>query len=153
MPFAGIICRLTPMLMIDWKPNTTYQPRHRVAGEVVMLLQRACQSAQHDEGEQLHDQADTGDGRIPRRPPRKTKSAWLSGMSASMIDPHPVRHPSHLPLIKASRPMLDLERIALAGEEAVDAAGEMREDRVGAERLAATQTAEAMRSRTTTCRP
>ena len=51
MPLAGISCRLTPMLMIDWKPNTDDQAGDRIAGEIVLLLQRGVQAAQHDEGE------------------------------------------------------------------------------------------------------
>ena len=72
--------------------------------------------------------------RMPNSSPatEKTKSAWLSGMMRLTM-PSPGPTPNQPPLMIASRRHVDLERIALAGQEAVDAAGDVREDVVGAE--------------------
>ena len=71
----------------------------------------------------------------------KTKSAWLSGMTRLTV-PSPGPTPNQPPWTSASRAHVDLERIALAGQEAVDAAGDVREDRVGGERAADARSAQ-----------
>ena len=65
----------------------------------------------------------------------KTKSVWLSGMMRLTVpSPGPDAEPAAVHDRLAAH--VDLERVALAGQEAVDAAGDMREDRVGGERAA-----------------
>ena len=65
----------------------------------------------------------------------KTKSAWLSGMTRLTV-PSPGPTPNQPPWMMRLAAHVDLERVALAGQEAVDAAGDVREDRIGGERAA-----------------
>ena len=54
MPLAGIRCRLTAMLIADCMPNSMASPAVGEARERVVVAHGAGQPAQHDEGEQRH---------------------------------------------------------------------------------------------------
>ena len=72
----------------------------------------------------------------------KTKSVCASGMIC-LIDA--LARPEAEPVAVDHRlaAHVDLERIALAGQEAVDAAGDVREHRVGADGAGSTEAADA----------
>ena len=57
----------------------------------------------------------------------KMKSVWLSGMMRLTM-PSPGPTPNQPPLHDRLAGRVDLERVALAGQEPVDAAGDVRED-------------------------
>ncbi len=129
MPLAGISCRLTPMLMTDCRPNTVTRPADGIAREIVMLLQRRVEAAQHDEGEDRHDE-EAHDQPELLAGDREDEVGMAVGddpldRALARADAEPAAVDQRLAA------HVDLERIAFAGQEVVDAAGDVREHRIG----------------------
>ncbi len=105
--------------MIDWKPKLTTRPATASRGEFILLAQRKAQTAQDYEREQQCNDHTEQDSEFFGAT-EKMKSVWLSGR-IRFAEPSPGPLPSQPPPMVALQRRICLKRVALTGQELVDA--------------------------------
>jgi hypothetical protein len=126
MPLAGISLQVHTHVDDRLEAEHDDEAGNSIAGEVVMLPQRGAQAAQHDEGEQdRHDDQAQDDAELLAGDGEDEVGMAVGMTRLTVPSPGPDAEPAAIDNGVAAH--VDLEGVALAGHEAVDASGDVRE--------------------------